>query len=578
MTEFLKNLWRHLRIGYVSGLIVIDVVAVIIVFLDIRSYLSLNLSIAAAVTESLRTGLSRSRGDVFGIFVAFSLLLPIFIAIVRVKLGAGPRLPGPFGVRNRLIVFGHLTLTILMAYSVILVEAMQTISGLRITHATETFAFTSLVLTIISVPVSQILFWLLCLATLVAPVIFEITLRGEKTPQWFQDYLSRSFLTDLGGELYPVNGRHKLNFNAAAIAPSIRFIEEYSIRRMKEYQNSIPGSKASTVLLESILNEARELLRHLLLSPDDRPKYEIEFFPSTSRAMEVALLRSKPNAIILSPFEHPTENDTALWYSSLNGCTLHKLNFTPSDYSKAWEMQEDLIIEQISSALSGFKGKCLFVISKVCYATGLVIPLANIRNRLSAKLPDVQFTLLVDAAHAVGNGFRLIDLSESHLYLFSAHKWLLSPEPCGILLTPKETLGSSQPYDCWSSAIPSSTSSARMIISFAGALKLLNNIRLDVLWMRSTELRKRFLKKIDSKFITVGHSKMQQTFIVAIYPVAGWRYDLDELAKHLESQTVNSLVLRIDLQYPWVRVTFPYFLEASELDRLYKALDGALKK
>src|SRR5205085_10830664 len=66
------------------------------------------------------------------------------------------------------------------------------------------------------------------------------------------DYSTRLILADLRGDLHPLGGRKKLNFNTAAISPEIRYIKERAHYLVQEYQEFVPGSKdAEECLLEA---------------------------------------------------------------------------------------------------------------------------------------------------------------------------------------------------------------------------------------------------------------------------------------------------------------------------------------
>src|SRR5947209_2452810 len=112
----------------------------------------------------------------------------------------------------------------------------------------------------------------------------------------------------------PVANGDKLNFYGLAVAPEIRCIRNATNQLVNLYQDYVPGSARATGLLLELAEEARVLIKELLLDPADANDCRIEFVGGTSRAVEVALVRSgQPAKVIISPFEHPSVIQVAKW-------------------------------------------------------------------------------------------------------------------------------------------------------------------------------------------------------------------------------------------------------------------------
>src|SRR5436190_12975196 len=172
----------------------------------------------------------------------------------------------------------------------------------------------------------------------------------------------------------PVANGDKLNFYGLAVAPEIRWIRNSTNELVNLYQHYVPGSTKATGLLLELAEEARILIKELLLDSGDRENWRIEFVGGTSRAVEVALARTgRPQKVIVSPFEHPSVMEVAKWFVSIAGAELCQLQFEPHDHFRCWQEQEDLLVAQIAEALKGAPRAAL-VLSEVNYATGVLIP------------------------------------------------------------------------------------------------------------------------------------------------------------------------------------------------------------
>src|SRR5437764_7639862 len=152
----------------------------------------------------------------------------------------------------------------------------------------------------------------------------------------------------------PVANGDKLNFYGLAVAPEIRWIRESTNELVDLYQHYVPGSAKATALLLELAEEARALVRELLLESDVRENYRIEFVGGTSRAVEVALARTgRRQNVIISLVEHPSVMEVAKWFVSIAGAELCSLQFEPRDHFRCWQKQEDVLIGKILEALKG---------------------------------------------------------------------------------------------------------------------------------------------------------------------------------------------------------------------------------
>lgn len=378
----------------------------------------------------------------------------------------------------------------------------------------------------------------------------------------------------------PVAAGHKLNFYGYAVAPEISAIRRQADQIVQTYQEYVPGSQAAVNYLLAISNECRELIKRLLLAPARRERYTIEFFNGTSRAMEVALARTgRPERIILSPFEHPSVIDVARWYAAIAGSKVHQIHFGPEDYFTDWKDWESKLVDEIVREVNCETRSSVLILSEVSYATGLIIPIEPLIKSVRQQCRNRSLSIIIDGAHATGNDHALRALDEWYSYVFSAHKWLLAPEPCGVILSQRAVPQALIPYDAWSNALPSTTANVHLIAGLLSSLRLLEKLGFAALWAHSRELRKLFLERIGSKFMAVGENNgMETTLMLAICPKLGkrWKYGFQELRQYLQKNAVHVLVLSIDPDTPWIRVAFPCFLEVQHMNVLCDVLEGTI--
>src|SRR5215469_7266465 len=201
----------------------------------------------------------------------------------------------------------------------------------------------------------------------------------------------------------PVTNGDKLNFYGLAVAPEIRWIRQSTNELVQLYQEYVPGSARATGLLLELAAESRALIRELLLETADPENCRIEFVGGTSRAVEVVLARTgRPQKVIISPFEHPSVTEVAKWFVSVSGAELCQLQVAAQDHLRPWQEQEDILVAQVVETLSGIQTATL-VLSEVNYATGVVIPVERVIERLYQHTNQSCLKIILDGAHAAGN-------------------------------------------------------------------------------------------------------------------------------------------------------------------------------
>jgi selenocysteine lyase/cysteine desulfurase len=288
----------------------------------------------------------------------------------------------------------------------------------------------------------------------------------------------------------------------------------------------------------------------------------------------------------LSPFEHPAEERVANWVTHVAGGEIRRIVFGPDDFVKSWEQQEEHIVRAVVDYVPDKGGPiAVFVLSEVSFATGMIIPVRALRDKIRRALPEdrrKKLRIIIDGAHSMGDTEGLATVNEWEAYVLSAHKWLLAPEPCGILISLNSGHRVEKPYDVWRDELPVTTSGVRMVAGVLASMNLIDTINFGSLKFRSAQVRDRFLKNVDTHFRIVQPSSSDCDFgmMRAIRPAAGWRwkYKGNELREYFRNRSAHGLLLHIDPDTPWLRVSFAFFLDASQIDKYCKILEASVEE
>ncbi len=235
--------------------------------------------------------------------------------------------------------------------------------------------------------------------------------------------------------------------------------------------------------------------------------------------------------------------------------------------------------------------KVAILISEVHYLTGLVLNVTEVIETLRANGEHSNLVFIVDGSQAVGNLLNPFDDLSQHLrdqdfYYFSAHKWLLSPNTCGVLITRKHAdRYKVRPYDLFGADLPSSTIDPGVIFGIKSSLEYLiekGKSHLNQFHQKSISLKAYFIEEIGDQFevIQSASQEMNRSNFIAVRPRSGYRWKertVKEFWKKIRSDGVDLTVDKLDESDSsmwWLRISFPYFLQLHLLKRLIKHLNG----
>ncbi|MDE3058165.1 MAG: aminotransferase class V-fold PLP-dependent enzyme, partial [Bacteroidota bacterium] len=503
------------------------------------------------------------------------------------------------------ILFFHIILVLFITYHTNFIKEFQSVSGFYGPAVDKNYYF-STALRLVGFG------WLNVVAILSVLVLFigGLFLRILFTKNFpeFKDSVLFWYRIGAIGEYQPHYGSETVYVNVASMAPSIRSVEATRTKYHDDYQRRVPTSQNARDLLFHNANEARDYLKEYLFSKDQtlRNAFKIEFFTGTSRALEAGILRLKDiSHIVLSPYEHPSQIDVVNWLVRRPASNITCSSLRPSgpDFFQAqWQDQMKSVCERIRNDTKDRSGKIAIVLSEVHFITGIQIKVEEIISELNRT--NKNFIFIIDGSQAVGNlecPFQEFheQLLPQGFYYFSAHKWLLSPNTCGVLISPihaEDAIGI-QPYDMFGNALPNSTIDPNTIFGISSSLKYLfdNENLFKKFWKISNLLKQDFkteLEKANSNLMTIESTtpSLNSSLFLAIEPKNGfqWKFAEDDFWTDLRKSGIDLTFIpktNFPKKNPYfenelndsksycLRISFPYFLAGKNIKDLAKHLN-----
>ncbi|HEX5885011.1 MAG TPA: aminotransferase class V-fold PLP-dependent enzyme, partial [Pyrinomonadaceae bacterium] len=485
------------------------------------------------------------------------------------------------GTTRHLFLCFHLFTSFMFAVFVSLTGELQVLSGLNgdLSPAYESYSY-------------EFITWVLGAGTVFVGTagILARFLGKSSLPDfmlWFK-------LSDTSTDYFPRQRSNLIFANSASMAPPIEWIGKKEEEYRYEYQRLVPTSDDAKGNLLDAAERSRDLIREYLFEEKvDRTNFSIEFLPLTSRGLEVGLTHiPKLDKIVVSPYEHPSQKKVVDWFKEIHPSV--KSQSIPMDYKilrKSWNDQRDWLLNNLRSAIRTDTngGPVAILISEVHYLTGLVINVTEVIESLRTNGEQSNLVFIVDGSQSVGNLLRPFNNLAKHLrdqdfYYFSAHKWLLSPNTCGVLITRIHAdRYKVRPYDLFGPELPSSTIDPGVIFGIKASLEFLierDKFHLNRFRENSNALKAYFIKEIREQFEVVQSAshEMNLSNFVAVHPRSGYRWkekSVKEFWDKIRDDDVDLTVDELDGSDSskwWLRVSFPYFLQLHLLNRLIKHL------
>ncbi len=646
----------HILIGSPVVILTVDLILFLCVYYDFVIYDELNLSFRLSfhIAQSLI-----SSGFVLMLLLFFGVagfVIPAVVAVPMVyfNLLLAARNSSFYKLalqeKRRLPAFrAHLVLCFILSCMLVYTRAMSVSSGLKYYGSGYSFDFVSIYYSLIaSVPSLWVYGLSFSGVFAVFGVNFVLNLQSIK------EYRIRFEINKSKVDLYPRYDIKLLDFNGGASAPEVPFTRREVKGLVDKYQEMVAGSEQAKRYLVELYQEACFKIRKYFNLLKDESK-GIRIFSGTSRALEVALVETldlNTYQVMLSPYEHHSEGAVIAWCMQGRKCGYHKIQFNIDSYFESYDKQFALIADDLVGCMKKNSlakcGNLIFVVSEVCAFTGNIINVKQLFNVIQQKVVKMshgksggsknrieEIRVIVDGAHGAGNLVtnRSVDggaLKSDHIvkdwhpflcfYIISAHKWLMSPEPGGVLVNNLqksaylkkdrqeieisvkvgEQLGGPEKeneaavdgvidaYDAWGSGeiVPISTASPRVVAGIISGFRLLELRQFELLLNESIKAKREFLTWLDerSKFQLVIADDKKNIFLTGIVTIkkaslVEWREDFSAkmLIDYLERiKGIFAFVFEIDKQI-FIRISFSYYVESWKVRRLTDELDKAIR-
>ncbi|MEM7202462.1 MAG: aminotransferase class V-fold PLP-dependent enzyme [Planctomycetota bacterium] len=558
----LLGVWRH---GATYTSVIIAGLFALVIGYDFWTYVATERSIAPI----FRNALLPAPPEVYLQVVAttFLLLVAVPLALSTATLCLAAPLPAALTRDNRLARRALILLASACGIAPLLLWKIQYCSGINHSatggHAYESF-YLRLTDLSVAAPAS------LCASGF--SVAVWLAERRDRIWTWARRFSETAQLECLDTAYHPEAGSRRAVIFGGGISPRIRYnaAKERSVIAKLE-SHGLSSTRAEKCLSSLISSTTSEVLA-LFEGRGQAPPARVYFFPTTSRALEVALLAAQhKNLIIVSPYEHQSEVAVVRGVERITEHHAVILPFTGAEMQQPHDEQVATIaarIEEIVRKHEEYKHVTL-VVSHVCHRSGIIVPWQDIAQAVRSRIKET-LRLVVDGAHAVGNIHVGGDPSDTYAYIFCGHKWLSTSEPIGVLVTTRVLV--KPPYDAVSSdRLPDSTFSIRALVSLAASLGGYGGMSPSIR-VKRTRMLSGFLVELvthHSSLRLFGPGDCKRSGIVLLGPAGGyaWSKTENDTRQVLERRGVPGTFFALE-GGRWLRVTLAYYLTRREVRRV----------
>lgn len=396
-----------------------------------------------------------------------------------------------------------------------------------------------------------------------------------------------------------------LNLNVGSLSPRINFVSQkvsdwndfidiYSPTSNKVLYaitstNKLTKTESNKLFPWQGINHLREQILDILKS--DTTWDNLFFVTSTTRALELAIDIFNPEKIVLTDQEHITKK----YFIDINR-RKYQTNITEVSVN---DNRNNIV--DLERFIDKFVTKCyeecyqeksaLVLLSHVCYANGLILPVKEICRQLRERIPTVK--IIIDGAHSLGNiNFSLSEI-DCDIYVSSGHKWLFGFPSLGIMVTrntvckEKINLLKNNIHEAFAfnnqNNFETSTINTDPFIALSTSLYIIQTIELQQIQDTMKFLNSYFHRMIakSNNFFSFANennpiipSDNQAYGIVNLYSKKNLDIDMLNIVKEkLEKQKVIVKVVESNGFPPSLRLCLPFYLRKSEIRRGVKIID-----
>jgi len=149
---------------------------------------------------------------------------------------------------------------------------------------------------------------------------------------------------------------------------------------------------------------------------------------------------SPGDTVLYSDLDYPCGKDAMEWLRERRGVNPVRIGIPEPGASE--DHFRETVIQTYADALKAHPRTRLVLVSHVCFATGLVMPVAE----LSALAKDAGADVIVDAAHSWGALNFDVPALNAPFAALNLHKWIGAPLGCGALYIRKGHVNAIDPY------------------------------------------------------------------------------------------------------------------------------------
>ncbi len=567
----------HYRLGFTRLLLDLDLAIAALIAIDAVVYLRLGLSVEPAMASSLPHPFPLAF-PVSGFVILLLLVLPASLAAAKVASLPGISRVNP-STRPQGVMLLHILACMLFAFCAVFAARLEVVSGWKEDNGRFSPEYHSIFLSLVMSPL--IIKSIASIASLVflatAGRIGYLILGGKGTKALHQ-YATRAKLADLATTLRPSGSLLRQTMTATEARNSIPITNTLTSEMVRHYFQELNLRSERIRYAEALLEAAGNLMRECLVERPARGqpngKWKVEgpgIFLDPGAGWEAALRRSPAaGTVIIGPFCSPHITATIEACCWMANATAVRIPYRPADAYSGWQAHEDSILSELRTRISPGSDVTV-VISHVCYATGMKVPLRRFAGKVRREFDSTRIHVMIDGTSGAGNRCRISPEDDWDSYVFYPHRWLLARRPCAAVLV----RSSAENNQCFDGALADRRSCYdEMFHTIAGvraALEVVQMKGLDFFWQRCEALREAFISDLPRSLRTVGPaSGDESTFIVSCYPSGShaWRRSVRAMDDLVGNICGSASFLTIDKDRPWMRLAVPFYMDPRELNHI----------
>jgi hypothetical protein len=571
---------RQVRLGFSGFLLLLDLSLIAIFWSDVWKFRSMGFSLYAAARLPLgdrwRDGISN--GSL--LFVAVMLVFPLALATLRVM---GTRFPiSAYRLRPQTVTWFHTAIILPFGCIALFLEvSMRTLSGYKFSGANPPEALFSprleRMIQLFGTILIDIPRYLIDWRVLFSLGFFALMayLGYQRFPDFYNDYWLGSILADIDPFYIPSSFAERGYLGSRYISPETKGVRREVTASLNSFYDSAGRVTASKEMLSATVARTKELVANLFSKEQiGTGDFEVRFLPDHSWALLAALSSvSDGHRIVFLPFLDDSVAEVVEARPDLKRRSV----FIPKaeePWIDDWSKEEHRLLDCFASSVPMDGAGLVIVTGELDGPTGLVLPIPQLVSRLVEK--GYKPEMIIDGTASVGNKGTLRFLAQTKVYLFAVNQWLVSNEPCSVVISRGNQNGA-HGQAWWEESIAYAPTNLRSIRAFEAALKFIRGIGgFNALWARQEILSRKFREGIFTKFEVVGDTDhLERSFLVTVKPARPYHWKADA-HRQVEQYGLSACLSSYGSELLFT-ATFPYYLNLWRVNRICQMLNDAVE-